>query len=66
MRYFVSYFHKSDTEWGFGTLFVTMNSPISTVEHIRKIGLGADDGENVVLSFIEVPDLPTEEDSHPE
>ena len=66
MRYFVSYFHKDDEGWGFGNAFVTTDGPMVTVAHLREITESLSERENIIISFIEVPDLLAEEDSHPE
>ena len=66
MRHFVSYFHKDDGGWGFGNAFVTTDGPIVTVGHLKEITESLSERENIIISFIEVPNLPTEDNSHPE
>ena len=66
MRYFVSYFFKDDTGWGIGNGFVTVDEPIETAEHVRDIGRAVCEEGGVLVTFIEVHDPPTEENTHPE
>ena len=65
MRYFVSYFHKDDEGWGFGNAFVTIDGPVVTVGHLKEITETLSERENIIISFIEVPDTHPEDDSSP-
>ena len=66
MRYFVSYFHKENNKLSLGNGFVTVDEPITTAKHIKDISLAISGEEGIILFFTEVPDPPTEENSHPE